>query len=349
MTTNIIKLEITENLELSDLVDRGLTGIINMGNTCYMNTMIQVLSNIPDFTLYFLKGKFKEDCSVEKKEFAMAKDYYRVLNGMWEENCIVRPTSFKKTFATLNPLFRGWGQHDCQEALSSLIEMLHNALSYSVTIETMGDIKNKKDKLEIASINRWKEFYAKEYSKIVELFYGQEHTLIKCHKCGDIAHKFDPFCTITLPIPNQDNLTINDCLKEYIKEEKLNKDIFRVCEKCGSVKDSVKCTTFWRLPTYLIISFKRFTSNMRKINYFIKFPIHKFDLNPFITGYRNAAKTYDLVCIANHSGGVGGGHYYAFCKNLNGKWYNFNDATVTEIDESNLITPAAYVLVYKLS
>ena len=46
---------------------------------------------------HFLKGKFKEDCSVEKKEFTMAKDYYRVLNGMWEENCIIRPTSFKKT------------------------------------------------------------------------------------------------------------------------------------------------------------------------------------------------------------------------------------------------------------
>ena len=55
---------------------------------------------------------------------------------------------------------------------------------------------------------------------------------------------------------------------------------------------------------------------------------------------------YDLVSIANHSGGLNGGHYWAYAKGTNGKWYEYNDSDVSEIRSDILVSSTAYYLVY---
>jgi len=344
------KIEITENLTIDQLSGQGNSGIANMGNTCFLNTSLQQLGHCPDFTLYFLTGTFKEDCNIKKKEFKMCKEYFRVLHGLWEENCIIRPTSFKRTLDQMHPQFKGWGQHDSQEVLMSILDMLHNALSYSVTIETSGTVKNNKDKLEVSSIAEWKKFYSKEYSKVVELFFGQDHTVLHCKNCDMVEHKFEPFCSLELPIPIEvvegklKSVTIYDCMSKYIETEET---VERLCEKCDKKGSSTKTLSIWRPSNYLIISFKRFTSTNRKNTMLIDFPIEDFDITPMITGYCNTELRYNLLSISNHGGGTGGGHYHAFCKNANGKWYDHNDTRVTEIQPDKLVTQHAYVLIYK--
>lgn len=345
------KMEITEQLTIDQLADHGISGIGNMGNTCFMNTTIQQLSHCPEFTRYFLTGEFKDDCNTQKKEFKMCKEYFRVLHGLWEENCIIRPTSFKRTVDKMSPQFRGWGQHDSQEFLMTIIDHLHNALSYSVTIETTGTVQNEKDQLEIKSIDEWKKFYSKEYSKIVELFYGQDHTVLYCKNCKTVEHKFEPFCSLTLPIPtpqiidgNISKISIYDCFNKYILMEDMPE---RNCSNCSQKGHSTKQISVWRPPNYLIISFKRFNSNNIKNGCLIDFPIEGLDINGMITGYRNQSLRYNLISVSNHGGGTGGGHYHAYCKNMNGKWYDYNDAMVTEITIDQIVTPHAYVLIYQ--
>ena len=340
------------NLTNHDLTGRGLTGIINQGNTCYMNTMIQLLSNIPDLTLYFLNGLFRFDCNLERppKEYEMCREYFRVLCGLWEEPkykmTIIRPRSFKNVFAKHNPIFRGFRQHDCQEALSCLIDLLHTALAYGVEIESDGEIKNERDKLAVQSIKEWNGFYSKEYSKLVELLYGQDHTVLRCTDCGHQSHKFEPFNLLSVPIPNIESgeLDIYDCLDEYTKDEKLTEGIFK-CEKCKST-NITKNISLWRLPKYVIIAFKRFNLMMRKKNHFIRFPLLGLNLNKYISGYEDTE--YDLIGVGNHTGGFGGGHYFAFCKNLDNKFYVYNDRMVRELEDlRHIVSPNAYVLVYK--
>ena len=62
---------------------------------------------------------------------------------------------------------------------------------------------------------------------------------------------------------------------------------------------------------------------MRKINKIIDFPIDNLDLNKYCEGYDND-NFYELYGISNHSGKTFGGHYYAYCRNKNGKWYNYS-------------------------
>jgi ubiquitin C-terminal hydrolase len=108
-----------------------------------------------------------------------------------------------------------------------------------------------------------------------------------------------------------------------------------------------KTLRFWSLPEVLIITLKRFGNNGRKNQKMIDFPLENLDLRKYIVGYDKNSYIYDLYGICNHSGGTSGGHYTAFVKNANGKWYHFNDTNCNEINLGALKTPKAYCFFYR--
>ena len=86
----------------------------------------------------------------------------------------------------------------------------------------------------------------------------------------------------------------------------------------------------------------------QKNQIFVTFPLEDFDVSSYVVGYKKESYIYDLYGICNHSGSSYGGHYTAFIKNANGKWYHFNDTNVKEITNlQELITPKAYCLFYR--
>ena len=96
----------------------------------------------------------------------------------------------------------------------------------------------------------------------------------------------------------------------------------------------------------MIIHLKRFRNN-RKIDNLIEFPLEGLDLGNYLPN-KNEKYIYDLFAVANHIGGLQGGHYFAYCKNfIDGEWYEFNDSNVSKISEKNVVTDNAYVLFYK--
>jgi ubiquitin C-terminal hydrolase len=97
-----------------------------------------------------------------------------------------------------------------------------------------------------------------------------------------------------------------------------------------------------------VIDIKRFHSNNRKNQILVSFPLENLDLRDYVIGYKKESYIYDLYGICNHSGVSQGGHYTAFIKNANGKWYHINDQFVNEVTNLNeLITPKAYCLFYR--
>ena len=87
---------------------------------------------------------------------------------------------------------------------------------------------------------------------------------------------------------------------------------------------------FWKFPSVLIVTLKRFTNSIRKNQSLVDFPFDNLDLSKYVIGYDPKSFNYELYGICNHTGGVMGGHYYAYVKNANEKWYEFNDARVEE-------------------
>uniref|UniRef100_A0A8C5A9Z3 Ubiquitin carboxyl-terminal hydrolase n=1 Tax=Gadus morhua TaxID=8049 RepID=A0A8C5A9Z3_GADMO len=106
---------------------RGLTGMKNIGNSCYMNAALQALSNCPPLTQFFL------DCSglvrTDKKP-ALCKSYYKLISELWHKKrpSYVVPTSLSHGIKLVNPMFRGYAQQDTQEFLRCLMDQLHEEL-----------------------------------------------------------------------------------------------------------------------------------------------------------------------------------------------------------------------------
>jgi ubiquitin C-terminal hydrolase len=105
---------------------------------------------------------------------------------------------------------------------------------------------------------------------------------------------------------------------------------------------------FWSFPNILVIDFKRFNNRFQKNQVLITFPFDNLDLSHYVIGYKKDIYRYELYGVCNHSGGTQGGHYTAYIKNANGKWYHFNDTNVTEVGLiESIISPKAYVLFYR--
>uniref|UniRef100_A0A672I6A4 Ubiquitin carboxyl-terminal hydrolase n=1 Tax=Salarias fasciatus TaxID=181472 RepID=A0A672I6A4_SALFA len=120
-----------ETEEEDDLRARGLTGLKNIGNTCYMNAALQALSNCPPLTQFFLEcgGLVRTD-----KKPALCKSYQKLVTDLWHKNrpSYVVPTNLFQGIKAINPMFRGYSQQDSQEFLRCLMDQLHEELKESL-------------------------------------------------------------------------------------------------------------------------------------------------------------------------------------------------------------------------
>lgn len=342
------KLKIKEKIYL----EKGLCGLTNIGNSCYMNSIFQCLSSSLLLTDYILSTQYKDDLSSKQKnEHFVLQSYIMLLNNIWETNQVLRPKSFFENMAKFHRKYFSLKQQDSHECLMYILEILHNALSYPIEIDIKGTVLTKYDLLYKQYLETWKIFYEKEYSFIIETFYGGLINNITCKSCEFTENVFEPFNSLSLSINEDDNL--ESVLKNYFDHQE-NINSWK-CEKCTG-NGCRKKTSIWEIPKYLIIHLKRFKKELGgqtlKNNSLIKFPLKNLNLNEYMSSDIIPTQNYiyDCYSINYHSGNLESGHYTSACKNLNNNWYNFNDANVMKYNstnlESQLITKDAYILFY---
>ena len=339
---------------MSNNEPKGLSGLINFGNTCYMNSALQCLGNIKSLRDYFISKKFGEDINKEKEEIGLTVQWYKLLCGLWSKNCTVSPSSFRsevrllalKQGISLN--FVGNSQNDVQEFILFLITNMHNSLSKKVNMTITGKIVNELDKKAFESLKSWKLFFKNDYSFFVDLFYGQLESSIYSLDKKVLSHNYEPFCFLTLPIPNKlESINIYDCLNLYTDYEKLDGDNKWYHEEKKEYIDCYKQIKFWKAPKVLMVVFKRFLNDGSKNNNLVEFPLDDFDISEHCIGYSRKKNKYRLRAISNHIGSLNSGHYLAYCRNDNGNWYNYNDRNVNKIGKEELVSPMAYCLFYE--
>jgi ubiquitin C-terminal hydrolase len=189
--------------------------------------------------------------------------------------------------------------------------------------------------------------YSKEYSEIWNIFYAVHVSEIVSIETGkQLSMTPEPFFMIDLPIPHDNKSpTLIDCFNLYVEGERMVGENAWYNEETKQKVDVIKKISFWSLPTVLVIDLKRFNSKNQKNQILVTFPLDDLNLSDYVIGYKKKSYVYELYGVCNHSGGVFGGHYTAFVKNANGKWYHFNDTSVSEV--SNIINTKAYCLFYR--
>ena len=337
-----------------DSKEKGLSGIINLGNTCFMNSGLQCISLTVPLTRYFVTGEFLEDINTETDEFKLCKEYIRVLIGMWEDNCIVSPVSFRKHLETFHNAYTGFRQHDSHELLVRLIDVLHIACSYKAEISYSGEPISDYDNMKIEALKVWANHFKDQYSTIIDLFYGQFNSSMICNLCDHIYHSYDPFCSLSLQV-TKTTTTIYDCLDAFSSKEVLDEDNKWRCDKCQQLSQATKKIVIWKTPKILILSFKRFDYMNNKNNIFVDYPVKGLNINKYVFNSNNSI--YDLFAVSIHTGSANYGHYTSYGLNTDGNWYKFDDQNVTmlwdkEKDqltpvEQKVVTQYAYVLMYR--
>ena len=143
-------------------------------------------------------------------------------------------------------------------------------------------------------------------------------------------------------------LSLIDCIEYFRVEEKLEKNDEWYCNRCEEHLQAYKKMDLFYCPKFLIFHLKRFeySSYAEKIGSKIEFPLENFDLSNYIVGPLNPKPIYELYAVSQHFGSTGGGHYTAVGKNT-GKWYDFNDSSVSSTSESSIQSSAAYLLFYR--
>ncbi|KAK3031828.1 hypothetical protein RJ639_035965 [Escallonia herrerae] len=147
-------------------------------------------------------------------------------------------------------------------------------------------------------------------------------------------------------------LSLYTCLEAFLREEPLVPEDMWYCPRCKERRQASKKLDLWRLPEVLVIHLKRFSysrSMKHKLETFVNFPIHDFDLTTYVANKNNSRRQlYELYALTNHYGGMGSGHYTAHIKLLDeNRWYNFDDSHITPINEEDVKSAAAYVLFYR--
>lgn len=162
-------------------------------------------------------------------------------------------------------------------------------------------------------------------------------------------------------------VTLHDCVEAFCQREQLDASDSWYCSKCKDHVQAEKKLDLWRLPEVLVVHLKRFSYSRYsrdKLDTEVAFPLEELDLRAFVpateggtlpvegTGVTGGAvppaPVYDLFAVSNHFGGLGGGHYTAFCRMPDdGRWYTFDDSSVHEMDPGSVRSSAAYVLFYR--
>uniref|UniRef100_UPI00358F3F17 ubiquitin carboxyl-terminal hydrolase 15-like isoform X2 n=1 Tax=Myxine glutinosa TaxID=7769 RepID=UPI00358F3F17 len=221
----------------------GLRGLGNLGNTCFMNSALQCLSNTPPLTKYFLENEYVAELNYDNPlgmRGEIAKAYADLIKQIWQENnSPVTPRAFKMQVGRFAPQFSGFQQQDSQELLSFLLDGLHEDLN-RIRNKPYVELHDHGDRAdEDVAKEAWTRHCLRNNSIIVDIFHGLFKSTLVCPICQKISVTFDPFCYLSLPLPSKSEQLLEALLIPLDQEVKPT--LFKVSiPKPGVVEDLCK-------------------------------------------------------------------------------------------------------------
>ncbi|CCF57863.1 hypothetical protein KAFR_0D02160 [Kazachstania africana CBS 2517] len=229
-------------------VQLSISGLRNLGNTCYINSMLQCLFATTAFRNLFLSNRYKEYIGT-KVDPHLSNSFHILFRKMYlNGGCAVIPVLFLKTCNFLRPDLRIPDvQQDTQEFLILLLDQLHNELKSNqdrLVSEHPDLIEYDTDSMDVENANEYKKWFAESLeneglSLIHEIFQGQLENSLECQRCNYTSTNYSNFCTLSLSIPNKRRkfrklVDLEDCISLFIENEMLTGENAWNCPKCSS-------------------------------------------------------------------------------------------------------------------
>jgi len=349
-------------------------GLENLGQTCYMNSVLQCFSNLYHITNYFLNPQKQEliknhmKSTYQKEDSLLCFAFKDLIDNLWKgiPNQPFSPKKFKKILQKLNPLFAENTAGDSKDFVNFLIIKLHEELNLVENNPDAGLIQNM-DNVNVNLFNKeevlkafMSSFARENYSIISNNFYGITQGQFECQICkmkllnkgitsSPIKYNYENFFYLEFPLDEVRKYIAkqNNSLQYYQNINEVNiidcfnyhmklTSIIGYCEKCKIDTAQINSQNLIFSPSkILMILFNRGKGMQYKIK--INFPI-QLDISNIVINSMN--QYYELQGVVKHFGESSSyGHFMSYCRPpvsmYHNQWYCFNDQTVVEVNDIN--------------
>lgn len=301
-----------------------LTGLCNLGATCYMNSLMQQLHMNPHLRhrVYLVEDK------EEDKEHSVLYQLQSIFSHLQESVMkYYDPTPFCNIYKIYGDEVMNPGvQMDVDEFFANIMDRLETLFKGS-----------------------------SQEKALTELFGGEVVNQIIPQECPHVVERTEPFLNLSLEVKNK--FQLDQCLDLYIQGDMLEGDNKFHCSVCDNKVTALKRCCINKLPHFLMIHLKRFDFDLEllrrsKVNQYCAFP-EQLNLEPYtkeglarrenregnqdLPQHPESFYEFTLTGVLVHQGTTESGHYYSFIKDReSGQWYKFNDSHVTPFDFKNL-------------
>ncbi|BGP70274.1 ubiquitin-specific protease doa4 [Rhodotorula toruloides] len=359
-----------------------VSGLRNLGNTCYLACVVQALAATTPLADFFLSGDYEQEINRRNREGtqgALAEATALLLRALKvPSGPAASPARVRAAFGRLRPDYLAPDQQDAHEYLLTLLDGLHEDLNlvldpppprppspgYEAHLRRLPEV--------VAADLEWSVYRERNDSVVIDFFQGQIRNRLECLDCHRVSTTFSPLQTLSLSLPPPRKVdgavSLASCIDGFLQEEILAGENAWNCPRCRQLCPTSKRLSVARLPQFLIIHLKRFTSLSDKLATRLSFPLSNLRLAhllppmalapnpPFHLNLPHEPETtYELYAVCCHLGAtIEDGHYTALVRHSS-SWFEIDDERVRPLDTPAKLQRAfreaektSYLLFYRI-
>lgn len=302
-------------------------GLLNCGNSCYANAVIQCLACTPPLTAYLLQGLHSKTCKWKGRCFTC--EFQTLMFKAKESNSPLSPAAILSHIDKIKRHFGNGKEEDAHEFLRYVIDTMQSDCLREIGRRPSGSLEEETTLIGLA-------------------FGGYLRSKIICMKCGTKSEQSEKMMDLTVEIEG-DVGTLDQALRKFTSTEIMDGENKFQCSRCRSYQRAKKKFRLLEAPNILTIALKRFQAGtFGKINKWIRFP-EILDLAPYMSGTIDKSGIYRLYGVIVHLDSMNAtytGHYVCYVKNAENKWFEINDSRVKLVDLESVLSNHAYMLLY---
>ncbi|KAK7335029.1 hypothetical protein VNO80_26799 [Phaseolus coccineus] len=306
-------------------------GLLNCGNSCYANAVLQCLTSTKPLVVYLLYRSHSKSCCA--KDWCLMCELEQHIMILRENGAPLSPSRILWHMRSINCQMGEGSQEDAHEFLRLLIASMQ-----SICLEGLGGEKKVDPRLQ-------------ETTFIQHTFGGRLQSKVKCLNCNHESERYENIMDLTLEILGWVE-SLEDALTQFTSPEDLDGENMYRCGRCTAYVRARKQLSIHEAPNILTIVLKRFQEGRYgKINKCITFP-EMLDMIPFMTGTGDVPPLYMLYAVVVHLDTLNAsfsGHYVSYVKDLQGNWFRIDDTEVQPVLINQVMSEGAYILFYMRS
>ena len=335
---------------------KGICGIVNLGNTCYANSCLQILRAADDWTQYLVAQDLMADQSIipdkttkQAKVLIGFQDIIRVLS-IASAPSFVRPVGWfncvrEAVHGTVYDMFGHPIPNDSHEYLVWLLDNLHESL----LAKTDGSSSALQPQ---PSQDPWRNFLAKNNTPVADSFFGLLRKEVQCDVCRNMSISYEPFNILKIPCLDTGR-PFSEWLNNFFTGEEFED---YACDSCKPTRTKAKISyKIWRAPRNLFIGVRRFDDPRRKNGTLVpQEGTAKIDIcEVYHQAVRSAGpieSQYNLRGVVDHHGSHMGGHYTAqFYHPVTKRWWWMDDESAQYMAGGPRFGSSNYMFLFRLA